>query len=80
MEAYLPDEQDWATLDRSWLANVIYTTDTEAITQYVDNILKSRRAKLEESQNQVVEMKPEFANALSKCLNFSSNALLSQCL
>ena len=51
MEAYLPDEQDWVNLDRSWLANVIYTTDTEAITQYVDNILKNRRAQLEESQN-----------------------------
>jgi hypothetical protein len=38
----------------------------------VDKALKERKEKLEKNQDLIVEMKPEFANALKKCIGFSS--------
>ena len=42
----------------------------------INNALMSRKDKLEKSRDLVVEMRPEFADALNKCLNFSSKLLL----
>ena len=38
----------------------------------IDAALTTRRKKLEENQNLIVEMRPEFAEALKKTLQFSS--------
>lgn len=38
----------------------------------IDSALKVRKAKLEKNQNMLVEMKPEFADALRTSLSFSS--------
>lgn len=41
----------------------------------IDTALRARKKKIEESQNLLVEMKPEFAEALKNSLSFSSNHL-----
>jgi len=38
----------------------------------INTSLAIRKDKLEKSRDLVVEMRPEFADALNKCLNFSS--------
>jgi len=69
---HLPDERDWFHLDKKWLCDVMYTIDTPGTQAMVDIALKARRQKLEKSQSQIVEMRPEFASALKNALSFSS--------
>jgi hypothetical protein len=38
----------------------------------ITDAMKKRKDRLEESQNLIVQMRPEFAQALNSCLNFSS--------
>jgi hypothetical protein len=38
----------------------------------LDRAFKERRAKLDTSQGQMIEMRPEFVDALKKSVNFSS--------
>lgn len=38
----------------------------------INEAMLRRRSKLEQSQNQIVEMRPEFAEALQRSINFSS--------
>ena len=37
----------------------------------INKAMVDRKKKLEESQNLIVEMRPEFANALKKSISFS---------
>jgi hypothetical protein len=69
---YLPDERDWHHLDKKWVCDVLYTKDTSVIQAMVDKAMMDRRKKLEQSQNQMVDMRPEFVQALKKCVSFSS--------
>ena len=39
----------------------------------IDTAMKTRKAKIEEHQDLLVEMRPEFVSALKSSLNFSSN-------
>lgn len=72
MLTFLPDEKDWHHLDKKWVCDMIYTLDPEGTQQKITKAMKARKAKLEQSQDLLVEMKPEFAEAIKNCTNFSS--------
>jgi hypothetical protein len=38
----------------------------------IEKDMVDRRKKLEQNQNQMVDMRPEFVQALKKCVSFSS--------
>jgi hypothetical protein len=69
---HLPDERDWVHIDRKWVCDVVYTLDKNAFQTMITDAMKKRKDRLEESQNLIVQMRPEFAQALNSCLNFSS--------
>ena len=71
---YLPDERDWNHLDRKWLCDMLYTLDKNNFQRIIEAAVKSRRDRLDNSRSMVVEMRPEFAQALNSCLNFSSKS------
>jgi hypothetical protein len=71
---YLPDESDWYHIDKKWLCDTLYTIDTQEIQRMIDSALIERREHLEEKQHLVVEMKPEFTEALKNSLSVSSKA------
>jgi len=64
---YLPDERDWQHLDKKWVCDVLYTMDTEAVSAMVTKAMHDRKRKLEESQDLLVDMRPEFAAAFKRC-------------
>ena len=68
---YLPDEKDWNHLDKKWVCDVLYTHDTVAIQGMITKAMHDRKKKLESSQNLLVDMRPEFAEALKRCSTFS---------
>ena len=72
IKSYLPDEKDWVHLDRQWLGDVLYTLDAKAIQDKIDKSMTARKHKIEESRHELVEMQPEFAQALEKSIQFSS--------
>jgi len=55
----------------------MYTLDPDGVQNMINNALTNRKEKLERSRDLVVEMRPEFADALNKCLNFSSKSYSS---
>ena len=72
VKMYLPDEKDWVHLDRQWLGDVLYTLDAQAIDTMVKRTLEERQQKIEESRDELIDMKPEFAEALERCISFSN--------
>ena len=68
---HLPDEDDWGHLDKKWVCDVLYTLDQKGVQDKINAALQTRRARLETTQNQIVEMRPEFAEALRRCNSFS---------
>lgn len=73
---YLPDERDWVHLDRQWITDLFYTLDKEGIQRMIDGAMSSRKNKLEHNRDLLVQMRPEFVEALDHCLNFSSKLQL----
>jgi hypothetical protein len=69
---YFPDERDWVHLDRKWICDMLYTLDTENFQSMIDQAQMNRLVKVEEHQHLGVSMRPEFAQALQHCFNFSS--------
>ena len=69
---YLPDEKDWNHLDKKWVCDVLYTQDAVAVQDMINKAMVARREKLEHNQDLLVDMRPEFAQALKRCVNFSS--------
>ncbi|CDW82385.1 UNKNOWN [Stylonychia lemnae] len=69
---YLPDERDWVHLDRQWICDVLYTLDPDEIQTKINSAQQNRKERLEQNRDLVVEMRPEFADALNRCLNFST--------
>ena len=69
---YLPDERDWVHMDRKWICDVVYTLDKAGFQTFITKAVKERKERLEQKRNLVVEMRPEFAQALQTCLNYSS--------
>ena len=70
---YLPDEKDWHHLDKKWVCDIVYTLDTDGTQQMINKAMNNSKKRLEQSQDLLVEMKPEFAEAIKNCNNFSSN-------
>jgi hypothetical protein len=71
MLRFLPDEQDWLHLDKHWICDVMYTLDTDGVQHMITDAMKVRQERLEEKRDLVVQMRPEFVEALNSCLNFS---------
>jgi hypothetical protein len=61
---HLPDERDWVHIDRKWVCDVVYTLDKNNFQNMINEAMKKRKQKLEASQNLIVDMRPEFAQAL----------------
>ena len=61
---YLPDERDWNRIDKQWVCDVIYTLDTDYMEGVVKKAQKDRQQKLESQRNEVIEIRPEFSEAL----------------
>ncbi len=70
---HLPDERDWDGLNRKWLGDILYTVEKGKFEKIIKDAVKARRERLEEKNNLMVEMRPEFAQALQDCISFSSN-------
>ena len=68
---YLPDDNGWNHHDKKWICDVMYTIDEQGIKSLITKAMEVRKDKLEHNQNLVVEMRPEFAKALKKSINFS---------
>ena len=75
---HLPDrDNQWTHVDRKWLCDVIYTLDTDSFQALIDAKVKEKSAKKEVKRSSEVEIKAEFAAALSKCLTFSCKSVCS---
>jgi hypothetical protein len=73
---HLPDERDWDSLNRKWLADILYTVEKGKFERAIRDAVKARKERLEEKNNLLVEMRPEFAQAFQSCMNFSRNNIL----
>jgi hypothetical protein len=60
---HIPDERDWDGLNRKWLADILYTVERAKFERAIKDAVKARRDRLEEKNNLIVEMRPEFAQA-----------------
>ena len=49
----------------------MYTVDTKSMDELIAKAREKRKEKIEKSHNELVDMKPEFAKALEKCVEFS---------
>ena len=58
---HIPDERDWDSLSRQWLANILYTVEKAQFERCIKDAVKKRKERLEEKHNLNVEMRPEFA-------------------
>ena len=61
---YLPDKKDWVHIDKSWLCNVLYTIDTDNIEKMIKKAMQERREKLDKKEEQIIQIRPEFSQAL----------------
>jgi hypothetical protein len=68
---HLPDERDWEGINRKWLADILFTIEKGKFEKAIKDAVKSRKERLEEKNNLLVEMRPEFAAAFNNCMNFS---------
>ena len=68
---YMPDERDWYRADKKWLCDVLYTLDTEEIQTMIDLARQARHEKQEDHEGLIVEMKPEYAEALKSSSSYS---------
>ena len=68
---HLPDERDGDGLNRKWVADILYTVERAKLEKVIKDAVKARKDRLEEKNNLLVEMRPEFAQAFQNCMNFS---------
>ena len=68
---HLPDERDWDGLNRKWVADILYTVERAKLEKLIKDAVKARKERLEEKNNLLVEMRPEFAQAFQNCMSFS---------
>ena len=69
---HIPEERDWVHTDRKWLCDVLFTIDKAGFQNSINDAIKRRKQRLEASRDLMVEMRPEFVQALNACMNFSS--------
>ena len=60
---HIPDERDWDGLNRKWLADFLFTVERVKFEKAIKDAVKARKERLEEKNNLVIEMRPEFAQA-----------------
>jgi hypothetical protein len=60
---HIPDERDWDGLNRKWLADILFTVDRVKFEKAIKDAVKARKERLEEKNDLVIEMRPEFAQA-----------------
>ncbi len=60
---HLPDERDWDGLNRKWVADILFTVEKGKFERTIRDAIKARKERLEEKNNLMVEMRPEFAAA-----------------
>ncbi len=58
---HIPDERDWDGLSRKWLADILYTVEKAKFEKMIKDAVKARRDRLEEKNDMLVDMRPEFA-------------------
>jgi hypothetical protein len=58
---HLPDERDCDSLNRKWLADIVYTVDKVKFEKMIKDAVKARKDRLEDKHSLNVEMRPEFA-------------------
>jgi hypothetical protein len=68
---HLPEERDWHHIDKKWVCDVLFPLDTGEVQKMIDRARQHRLEHLEQSKKLVIEMKPEFAEALKKTISFS---------
>jgi hypothetical protein len=73
---YLPDARDWVHIDKKWVCDVMYTLDPHGIQKMIHDCMETRKIKVELSRHLNINMRPEFAKALSDCQNFSSKCII----
>ena len=73
----MPDEKDWNHLDKKWICDVLYTHDTVAVQNMITQSMQDRKKRLEQSKNQLVDMRPEFVQALKRCTTFGCKSMIS---
>jgi hypothetical protein len=71
---HIPDDRDWESLNRKWLADILYNVERQKFDKMVKYAVKARKDRLEDKHNLNVDMRPEFAQALQACMNFSSKS------
>ncbi|KEJ82494.1 hypothetical protein OXYTRIMIC_198 [Oxytricha trifallax] len=71
MLQFLPDQCDWIHLDKRWICDVLMTIDRNGISDMVHQAKQQRLDKMNKSKNLLVNMRPEFAQALNNSLQFS---------
>ena len=69
---HIPDERDWDSLNRKWLADILFTVEKVKFERMIKAAVIARKERIEEKHNLNVEMRPEFAQALQNCMSFSS--------
>lgn len=65
-------------MDRQWICDLLYTLDKDGIQKMIDDALTARKNKLEKNRDLIIEMRPEFVQALQNCINFSSKLYNSE--
>ena len=60
---HLPDERDWDCLNRKWVTDILYAVKRAKLEKLIKDAVKARKERLEEKNNLLVEMRPEFAQA-----------------
>ena len=68
---HLPEERNWDGLNRKWMADILYTVERAKFEKIIKDDVKARKERLEEKNNLLVEMRPEFAQVFQNCMSFS---------
>ena len=68
---HLPDERDWDGLNRKWVADILYIVERAKLEKLIKDAVKARKERLEEKNNLLVQMRPEFAQAFQNYMSFS---------
>ena len=64
---FLPDPRDWVHMDKKGICDLLYTLDPMGIQQMINDSMETRKVKVELSRHLNINMRPEFARALSEC-------------
>ena len=68
---HLPDEHDWDGLNHKWVTDILYIVERAKLEMLIKDAIKARKERLEEKNNLLVEMRPEFTQAFQNCMSFS---------